>query len=82
VFEVGGEMVAPALSTRSEGTVDLACDLAWAIELRALHPAVRPGYHASTRHWNTVELAGTIDDEELSGMIRHSSELVLQGLAR
>ena len=54
----------------------------WAIELRELHEAVRPGYHMNKRHWNTVELDGTIDDEDVREMVEHSYDLVVRALPR
>ncbi len=63
------------------GSVNLKCDPGLALELRARHPAVRPGYHQNKRHWNTVELDGSIDDE-LRWVIDHSYELVVAGLPR
>ncbi|MGH3889559.1 MAG: MmcQ/YjbR family DNA-binding protein, partial [Pseudonocardiaceae bacterium] len=44
--------------------------------------AVRPGYHQNKRHWNTVELDGSIEDDELREMIDHSYELVVSQLTR
>jgi predicted DNA-binding protein (MmcQ/YjbR family) len=43
---------------------------------------VRPGYHQNKRHWNTVELDGSIDDDELREMIDHSYELAVAQLPR
>ena len=57
----------------------LKCDPDWAVELRKIHAAVRPGYHTNKRHWNTVDLDGTVDDAELQEMIEHSYELVVIG---
>lgn len=48
-----------------------------ALALRAKYAAVRPGYHQNKRHWNTVELDGSIKDDELREMIDHSYELVV-----
>jgi predicted DNA-binding protein (MmcQ/YjbR family) len=50
--------------------------------LRARYPAVRPGYHQNKRHWNTVELDGSIDDSELRLMVNHSHERVIAGLPK
>jgi predicted DNA-binding protein (MmcQ/YjbR family) len=47
-----------------------------------VYAAVRPGYHQNKRHWNTVELDGSIDDDELREMIDHSYELVVRRLPR
>ena len=82
VFKVGGKMFALVMLTGDPGSVNLKCDPDWALELRAMYPAVRPGYHMNKRHWNTVELDGTVDDVELREMIDHSYELVVRGLPR
>ena len=58
------------------GSVTLKCDPSLALELRARHAAVRPGYHANKRHWNTVDLDGSIDPEDVREMIEHSYRLV------
>ena len=82
VFKVGGRMFALVPLDGSPGTVNLKCDPALAAELRALHAAVRPGYHQDKRHWNTVELDGSLDDDEVREMIDHSYELVVDRLPR
>jgi predicted DNA-binding protein (MmcQ/YjbR family) len=82
VAKVGGKMFALVMLTGEPGTVTLKCDPAWALELREIHAAVRPGYHTNKRHWNTVDLDGTVDAEDLEDMIQHSYELVARGLPR
>jgi predicted DNA-binding protein (MmcQ/YjbR family) len=82
VFKVGGKMFALVMLTGAPGSVNLKCDPDWALELRAAYDAVRPGYHQNKRHWNTVELDGTVEDGELGGMIDHSYELVVRSLPR
>jgi len=82
VFKVGGRMFALVSLAGEPGSVNLKCDPEWAIALRARYEAVRPGYHQNKRHWNTVELDGTIDDEDLREMIDHSYELIVSRLPR
>jgi predicted DNA-binding protein (MmcQ/YjbR family) len=82
VFKVAGKMFALVSLTGEPGGVSLKCDPEWALELRARHGAVRPGYHLNKRHWNTVELDGTVEDAELREMIDHSYELVVSRLPR
>jgi predicted DNA-binding protein (MmcQ/YjbR family) len=82
VFKIGGKMFALVLLTDDPGSVNLKCDPAWALELRARYEAVRPGYHQNKHHWNTVELDGTVEDTELRDMIDHSYELVISRLPR
>lgn len=82
VFKVGGRMFALVSLDGDPGSVNLKCDPDIAVDLRARHPAVRPGYHQNKRHWNTVELDGSIPDGELEEMIDHSYELVVGQLPR
>ncbi|MGH3804172.1 MAG: MmcQ/YjbR family DNA-binding protein, partial [Pseudonocardiaceae bacterium] len=77
VFKVGGRMFALVSLGAELGSVNLKCDPELALALRAKYPAVRPGYHQNKRHWNTVELDGSIEDDELREMIDHSYELVV-----
>jgi predicted DNA-binding protein (MmcQ/YjbR family) len=80
VFKVGGRMFALVSLDGSPGTVSLKCDPGLALDWRARYSAVRPGYHLNKRHWNTVELDGSIDEAELTEMIEHSYELVVSRL--
>jgi predicted DNA-binding protein (MmcQ/YjbR family) len=82
VFKVGGRMFALVPLEGSPGSVNLKCDRDLALELRAQHPSVRPGYHQNKRHWNTVELDGSIEDSELRWMLAHSYQLVIANLSR
>lgn len=82
VFKVGGRMFALVSLAASPGFVNLKCDPDLALELRARHPAVGPGYHMNKRHWNTVELDGSIAADELREQIEHSHALVVAGLPR
>jgi predicted DNA-binding protein (MmcQ/YjbR family) len=82
VFKVGGRMFALVPLEGDPGSVNLKCDPDRALELRARFSAVRPGYHQDKRHWNTVDLDGSIEDDELREMIDHSYRLVINGLPR
>jgi predicted DNA-binding protein (MmcQ/YjbR family) len=82
VFKVGGRMFALVSLEGDRRFVNLKCDPDLALELRARHTAVRPGYHANKRHWNTVDLDGTVETDDLTDMIEHSYELVVAGLPR
>ncbi|HEX6492330.1 MAG TPA: MmcQ/YjbR family DNA-binding protein [Candidatus Dormibacteraeota bacterium] len=82
VFKVGGRMFALVSLQGDAGSVNLKCEPLLAEDLRARYAAVRPGYHQNKRHWNTVELDGSVPDRELRFMIDHSYELVVGGLTR
>jgi predicted DNA-binding protein (MmcQ/YjbR family) len=80
VFKIEGRMFALVALDGDPGTVNLKCDPELALELRSRYEAVRPGYHQNKRHWNTVELDGSVEDAELSEMINHSYDLVVSRL--
>jgi predicted DNA-binding protein (MmcQ/YjbR family) len=82
VFKVGGKMFALVMLDGHPGFVNLKADPDLALELRARHGAVQPGYHANKRHWNSVHLDGSIEKLELHEMIDHSYELVVKSLPR
>jgi predicted DNA-binding protein (MmcQ/YjbR family) len=82
VFKVGGKMFALAALDEMPTTVNLKCDPDWALDLRDRYEQVRPGYHMNKKHWNTVEIEGTIPDAELRKMIDHSYDLVVETLPK
>jgi predicted DNA-binding protein (MmcQ/YjbR family) len=82
VFKVGGKMFALVSLDGEPGVVNLKCDPALALQLREQCAAVRPGYHQNKRHWNSVDLDGSLDPEELREMVEHSYELVVASLPR
>lgn len=63
-------------------SVNLKCDPEKAITLREEYPAVTPGYHMSKKHWNTIEMNGTIPDNLFITWIDHSYDLVVAGLSK
>jgi predicted DNA-binding protein (MmcQ/YjbR family) len=82
VFKVGGRMFALVSLDADPGSVNLKCQPELAIALRTRYAAVRPGYHQNKRHWNTVELDGSVPDREWREMIDHSYDLVVSRLPR
>ena len=60
VFKVGGRVFALCSLAGRPGSVSLKCDPTLAEALRDRYPAVRPGYHLNKRHWNTIELDGSV----------------------
>jgi predicted DNA-binding protein (MmcQ/YjbR family) len=82
VFKVGGKMFAIVSLERSPGSVSLKCDPGYAQALREEHPSVTAGYHLDKRHWNTVELDGSVPAELVAEWIEDSYELVFASLPR
>lgn len=63
-------------------SINLKCDPEYALELRANHVEVQPGYHMSKKHWNTVILNEGLADHEVYKLIDHSYDLVVKGLTK
>ncbi len=82
VFKVGGKMFALVSLGPAPGDISLKCDPDIAVGLRGRYPAITAGYHLSKRHWNTIQLDGSVPDDELLELIDHSYELVVAGLTR
>jgi predicted DNA-binding protein (MmcQ/YjbR family) len=80
VFEVAGKVFALAPLASESLTVSLKCDPGLAEQLREAHPAITPGYHLNKRHWNTVALDGSLDDQMVADMVEDSYDLVVSAL--
>jgi len=78
VFKVGGKMFA-LLSLDTAREINLKCDPERAVELRALHPFITPGYHMNKKHWNTVDYIKS-PDSLTRELVDHSYELVVNKL--
>jgi len=52
------------------------------IAFREKYPAVIPGYHSNKKHWNTVNLDGSIPTKMLESFIEDSYNLVVAGLPK
>jgi predicted DNA-binding protein (MmcQ/YjbR family) len=50
--------------------------------LRRNRWALQVGYHLDKRHWNTIQLDGTVPGDQLKDWIEDSYALVLAGLSR
>lgn len=85
VFKVGGKMF--ALSSllqweKNEPSVNLKCDPERAQELRAEYDEIKPGFHMSKVHWNTITLNGSLSNTLIKELIDHSYELVFKSLTK
>jgi predicted DNA-binding protein (MmcQ/YjbR family) len=81
VFKVGDKMFC---LTNLEGDFSIAVknDPEKNIELREEFPAVKPGYHMNKKHWNTVEIDGSLSNDMIKNMIDESYDLVVMALPR
>ncbi len=63
-------------------SVNLKCDPERAEELRAEYDDIKPGYHMSKVHWNTVAVNGDVSDKMLRELIDHSYDLIFKSLTK
>ena len=79
VFKVDGKVFAVLQPGHQ---VTLKCDPEQALSLRDRYPSVTPGYHMNKKHWNTVQLDGSVPDDELAELIEHAWDQVVAGLPK
>ena len=85
VFKVGGKMFGLSSLTQWEKgapSVNLKCNPDYAEELRAQYDDIKPGWHMSKIHWNTIEINRDVPDSLLKELIDHSYELVFKRLTK
>ncbi len=63
-------------------SINLKCDPEYALELRADHVEIQPGYHMSKKHWNTVTVNEGLEDITVYQLIDDSYNLVVRGLTK
>jgi len=82
VFKVAEKMFALLdLSEDSRG-ISLKCDPELAIELREKFSEVTPAYHFSKKHWNGINLSGSVRDSLVKEWIDHSYTIVVESLPK
>lgn len=81
VFKVMGKMFA---LTGVDGFefINLKCDQEKAVELREQFNAVKPGYHMSKKHWNSVYVNQDVPDKLIYQFIDDSYNLIVSSLTK
>ena len=82
VFKVGGKMFALSSLDGQPLQLSVKCDPELAVQLRAAHPAIAPGYHLNKRHWNTITLDGSLPDQMVNDLLGDSYDLVVASLPK
>ena len=83
VFKVCGKMFALCSLSAYQNGINLKCDPELAIELRESYDGlVKPGYHMSKVHWNTVLPEAGLPDHLLKIWIDNSYLLVASKLTK
>lgn len=63
-------------------SVNLKCEPALAVQLRAAHPEITGAWHMNKTHWNTVDLDGSLPDAMIRDLVEDSYDLVVAGMTR
>ncbi|TYA69953.1 MmcQ/YjbR family DNA-binding protein [Seonamhaeicola marinus] len=86
VFKVLGKMFALVSLKKwesGEAGINLKCDPDYAEELRAEYNSIRPGFHMSKKHWNTLYLnEGGLAPSLVKELIDHSYDMVVKGMPK
>ena len=85
VFKVGGKMFCLASLKEFEAGnpyLNLKCNPEKSEELRAEFTGITPGFHMSKTHWNSVKLNDDVPRKLVLELIKHSYELVYNGLTK
>ncbi len=82
VYKVQGKVFAIYFKGDERETINLKCDPILAQELRSVFDEVKPGYHMNKKHWNTLDLTGTLPFVEVCRQIDHSYDLVVKKLPK
>jgi len=82
VYKVAGRIFLFLIPEADRPRIALKCEPTLALLLREKYPAVTPGYHLNKVHWNSLELDGSIPDDELQEMIHHSFDQVVAKLPK
>lgn len=81
VFKVMGKMFA-LCDVNEFKSINLKCEPELAITLREQYEGVNPGYHMNKKHWNTIEMDGSIDVTLIREWIDNSYDLIVSGLTK
>lgn len=86
VFKVLGKMFALVSLKRweqGEAAINLKADPDYSEELRAEYSSIRPGFHMSKKHWNTLYLhEGELQPKLVKELIDHSYDMVVKGMTK
>ncbi|WP_136480517.1 MmcQ/YjbR family DNA-binding protein [Cognatitamlana onchidii] len=86
VFKVLDKMFAlVSIKKWEEGqpAINLKADPDYSIELREDYQSIRPGFHMSKKHWNTLYLSeGELTPPLVKDLIDHSYTMVVKGMTK
>jgi len=82
VYKVMGKMFALVPTAKENLSINLKCDPERAEILREQYDGIKPGFHMSKKHWNTIHFDGSVPDRLIFELIDHSYDLVVKSFTR
>ena len=82
VFSVKGKMFTLTNSIDTFELINVKCEHEEAIELRERYSAVIPGFHMNKKYWNSIEMDGSISDEQIQKWIVNSYQIIVSKLPK
>ncbi len=81
VFKAGGKMFC-LFSIATFTFVNLKCNPEEALELREQYLGIKPGWHMSKKHWNSVYFDSDVSDQLILELVDKSYELIVSSLPK
>ena len=81
LFRVCGKIFACYGFTR-DNYFTLKCNPDYAIELRERYPEIQPAWHWNKKYWNQLDLSGSLSEDMVKSLIRHSYSEVIRKFSR
>jgi len=81
VFKVADKMFA-LCDVDEFKCINLKCDPEEAVDLRERYHGIKPGYHMSKKHWNSVYIGEDVDDKLLLTLTDNSYDLVFNSISK
>ena len=82
VFKVANKMFALLDLSEEKRGISLKCDPDYAIELREAYDEVTPAWHFNKKHWNGIDLSGSVPEKMVLEWIDHSYSIVVDSLPK
>ena len=82
VIRVASKMYLLTNINSKDLSISLKCDPFMAQDLRRDFEAITAGYHLNKKHWITVAIDGSIEEDKIYYLIDLSYELVYKGLKK
>lgn len=80
-FRIAGKIFAMVDLENTEWFV-LKCEPEYALELRDRHTEISGAWHMNKKYWNQLNLFGSLSDELIKHLVRHSYNEVVKKLPK